>query len=249
MRRSITVLTAAALVALTGCGAATAAARVDPTRPAVTLAAATSSTVATVTTTGMGTVSGTPDVMTVQIGVETTAAHVGAALRANNARGAALQAALERHGVAVADIQTAQLSLYPQQGRNGVTGYQVSDVVSATLHDLSTAGAVIDDALAAAGDAGRLEGVSFSVADDSVPLAQARRQAVSEARAEARQLAAAAGLRVVGLRSITDQADQGGIPQFASSAGAAAGAAQSVPVQPGTEQTTAQVVAVWNVAG
>jgi uncharacterized protein YggE len=249
--------TAAALLALTGCGAATPAATRAP-RPAVTVAAvasttaasttAASNTPATVTTTATGSVSGMPDVMIVQIGVDNTAAHVATALRANDARSAAVQASLVSHGVAVADIQTAQLSLYPQEGRSGrVTGYQVTDVVTATIHDLATAGTVLDAALAAAGDAGRLDDVSFSIADDNSLLARARRQAMVAARADAAQLAAAAGLRVVGLRSVVDGDSQGQAEPMTSSAGSASGADASVPVQPGTQQTTDQVTAVWNL--
>ena len=120
--------------------------------------------------------------------------------------------------------------------------------MTATLHDLSQAGAVIDAALAAAGDAGTLDGVSFSIADDSPLLAQARLQAVTAARTEAQQLAGAAGLKLVGLRSMSDQSQSDDYPQATSSAGAAASAAASVPVQPGTQQTTVQIVAVWNVS-
>lgn len=159
MRRSTPVLTAAALLALAGCGAAAATPRSDPvtatstpataaTRQSVStnLAAASAGAAAgaTVTTTGTGTVSGTPDVMTLDVGVQNTALHVSTALNANNATSGAVQAALVRDGVAVADIQTAQLSLYPQQNGNTITGYQVSDTVTATLRNLAKAGTTID---------------------------------------------------------------------------------------------------------
>ena len=254
MRRRTPVLTAAALLALTGCGAAASAsphatsphgAGSSP-RAATTTAASTGSATATITTTGTGTVSGTPNVMTVQIGVQNTGDHVATALRSNNLTAAAVQAALVHRGVAMTDIQTSQLSLYTQQ-INHVTRYQVTDEMTATLHDLSRAGAIIDAALAAAGDAGTLDGVSFSIADDSPLLAQARLRAVTAARTEAQQLAGAAGLKLVGLRSMSDQSQSVDYPQALSSSGSAASAAQSVPVRPGTQQTTVQIVAVWNV--
>jgi uncharacterized protein len=242
MRRSTPFLTAAALVAISGCGAA--ASRSSSATLAV---ASVPATTATVTTTGTGTVSGTPDVMTAQIGVDNSAAHVAAALSANNAISVAVQAALEHQGVAVADIQTAGLSVNPRQSHGTVTGYEVTDVVTVTIHSLSKAGTVLDDALAAAGDAGRLEGVSFSMSNDNPLLAQARQQAVTAARTDAQQLANGAGLKLIGLRSITDETDQDGsysVPEdFAGSV-----AAPAVPVQPGTEQTTVQISAVWSVS-
>jgi uncharacterized protein YggE len=260
MRRRTPVLTAAALLALTGCGAAASASphaagssnAVGPsaatTAAATTAAARAPTTTATITTTGTGTVSGTPNVMTVQIGVENTGAHVATALSSNNLTSAAVQAAFVHRGVALADIQTSQLSLYTQQQAHNVTRYQVTDEMTATLHDLSQAGSVIDAALAAAGDAGRLDGVSFSIADDSPLLAQARLQAVTAARTEAQQLAGAAGLKLVGLRSMSDQSQSGVYPQANLASGSAASAAAPVPVQPGTQQTTVQIVAVWNVS-
>ncbi len=251
MRRSIPVLTTAALVALTGCGAATPGAahqRPAHQRPAHLVAATAAAPGATITTTGTGTVSGTPDVMTAQVGVENTGARVTSALGANDATSTAVQSALERQGIRTADIQTSQLQLYAQRGHNGVTGYHVSDVVTVTIHDLSKAGRILDDALAAAGDAGRLDGVSFSVADDNPALAQARQKAVAAAHADAEQLAGAAGLTLRGLRSITDQT--GGYATSGQASSTSAGGVPvlpAVPLQPGTQDTTVQVAVVWAV--
>ena len=165
-----------------------------------------------------------------------------------------MQAALAKDGVAGADIQTGELSLYPQQqdgSTSTISGYQVSDVVSATLRNLGNAGNVIDDALAAAGDAGRLQGVSFSVADDSPLVSRARQQAVTLARQDAMELAAAAGVKLVGLRSLTDQTS-GYLPYAtnnqSSAAASPAAAGAPVPIQPGTQKTTVQVTAVWDVS-
>jgi uncharacterized protein YggE len=198
----------------------------------------------TITTSGTGTVSGAPDTMTIAINVSTSAPHASAALAHNNAVAAAVQAALQRDGVAVKDVQTTGLSLqqtYPPTP----SGYQVDDEVSATLRNLARAGSVIDDAVAAAGDAGRLDGVTFSMADSSPLMAAARAQAVQSSRIEAEQLATAAGEHLGALLSLTDQPEQQ-LPEFQGAfKGAVAPAA--VPVQPGTQQLSVQVTAVWDV--
>jgi uncharacterized protein YggE len=263
-----TAAAAALAISLSGCGGAGAANRTSTptTRPAgarspspanagslspVILTAgstgAGSSGSGTITTEGVGTVSGAPDTMTLSINVSTSATHASAALAQNNSVAMAVQQALERGGVLVKDIQTTGLSLqqtYPPTP----AGYQVDDEVSATVRNLLTAGAVIDSAVAAAGDAGRLDGVSFSMSDTSPLMVAARQQAVAAARSDAVQLAAAAGAHLGALVSLTDQSqptNSGTIFGAQSAAGTAASV--PVPVRPGTQQLTVDVTAVWDV--
>jgi hypothetical protein len=186
--------------------------------------------------------------MTVSIQVSTSGPHAATALSRDNALTLAVQHALQRDGVAVKDIQTTGLSLQQTYPPNAA-GYEVDDQVSATTHHLALAGAAIDDAIAAAGDAGRLNGVTFSMSDTSPLMAAARQQAVAAARADAAQLAVAAGAHVVGLRSLTEQTNQGTMrpyPQSAMAAGSAS--APAVPVQPGTQQMSVVVTAVWDLS-
>jgi uncharacterized protein YggE len=245
MRHSAPILTAIALVAVTGCGAA--ASTSSPAATASLAVALAPKTTATVTTTGTGTVFSTPDVMTIQIGIDNTAPHAALALQSNNKTAATVQAALVRHGVAVADIQTSQLSLGTEQA-HGKVRFQVTDELTATLRNLSKAGAIVDAALAAAGDAGRLDGVSFSIANDTNQLARARRQAVTSAHTDALQLAEAAGLKLVAFRSIVDQTDQDEPQSDEFSASGSSSPVAAVPVQPGTLQTIVQITAVWTLS-
>jgi len=206
----------------------------------------------TITTQGVGTINGTPDTLTIDIDVSTTALHAAGALAHNNAVAATVQQALERDGVTAANIQTTGLSLQPPYPP-GQPDYQVDDSVTATLQSLARAGTVIDDAVAAAGDAGRLDGVNLSISDTSPYLAAARTQAVVAAHTEAEQLAAAAGERLGALVSLSDQPQQSNdyLPEgtFAgASAGATSASATPVPVQPGTQQLTVDVTGVWAVA-
>jgi uncharacterized protein len=204
---------------------------------------------ATVTTRGSGSVSGTPGIMTLSIGVTTTSVHAGEALTDSSTKANAVQQTLRNAGVAAADIQTSQLSLSPTYSNNSSTpnGYQATNMVTAKLRDLSKAGKVIDDAVTAAGDAGRLEGVSFSIDDSSAFASAARKMAVAQARRQADELAAAAGMKVAGLRSISEDSAQ---TPYRSAGGAVPSSAQAsapVPIQPGVQQTTVDVSAVWNL--
>jgi uncharacterized protein YggE len=183
--------------------------------------------------------------MTVTVGVQTTAAHATDALKQNGVKASALIAALKNDGVADKDIQTSQLSVSPHtNGSNTITGYDVTNSVTAKVRDISKAGQVIDDALGGVGDAGRLQGVFFSIDDNSALLAQARQQAVATARKQAEQLAAAAGVKLGGLRSVTE--DSGPIAMNRSTMDAAP--AGSTPIQPGTQENFVQVTVVWDIA-
>lgn len=206
---------------------------------------------ATVTAQGMGTVTGTPDTMTIGIGVSTTAPHAADALAQNNSIAAAVQAALRRDGVAPADIATTGLSLQQNWDGSGPSGYAAYDEVNATLHDPAASGHVIDDALAPAGDAGRLQMVNLDFSDSSPLMAAARAGAVQSARTQASQMAAALGGRLGPLVSLTAGAPYQP-PNVWGSFGAAASASPagtSVPVQPGTQKVTTEVTGVWQVIG
>jgi uncharacterized protein len=217
--------------------------------PAPGSAALTASTTdaGTITTQGTGMVSGAPDTMTLTIDVSTSAPHAATALLRNNALAAAVQRTLERDGVKASDIQTSGLSLqenYPPSP----AGFQVDDSVNATLHDLTRAGTVIDEAVASAGDSGRLDGVAFSISDSSPLLAAARQQAVAAARVQAEQLAAAAGESLGALVSLSDEQQSDSPDPLPFAANTAASAAAPVPVRPGTQQLSVAVTAVWRAA-
>jgi uncharacterized protein YggE len=202
-----------------------------------------------ITAHGVGQISGTPNVLTISVGVQTTAGHAVDALGQNGQKARAVIDALKGNGVADKDIQTSQLSLWPHYtSPNVLTGYDVSDTVTAKLRDVGRAGQAIDAAVAAAGDAGRLQGVSFSFDDDTGLKAQARHDAVVQARAQAQQLADAAGVKLGALRSLTETSQSTPWPvQFAGATGGAVPAAPT-PIQAGTQNLTVEVTTVYDVS-
>jgi uncharacterized protein YggE len=231
------------MVALAGCGAS------HPTAATVlksTPIASSTSATGGITAHGTGRVSGAPDRMTLSVGVETRAARATDALNQNSTLTAGVIRSLKDHGVADEDIQTAQLSLYPQFDTSGhaMSGYQVTDSVTAKLRDLTKAGATIDAAMSAAGDAGRMNGVSFSYDDNSQLMARARQDAVAQAIAQAGQLAGAAGVKLGSLRSLSEDSSQ---PPGLFHAAPTTGGGPSTPIQPGTQDLTVQVTGVWDV--
>ena len=235
----------AAMLALSGCASPAGG---DEVRPA---SAGEDPGLSTVTAEGVGEVTGTPDVLTVGLGVETRGASANETLAANNEKAAALIQTLKDRGVADKDIQTSGLSIYPtydDQGRR-ITGYQVNNSVTAKLRDLAGAGALIDAAAASAGDAVRVNHLAFSIDDDSALLATARADAVRRARDQAEQMAQAAGVKLGRVRSISESSSTSPAPPYPMYGAPAAdeAAKSAVPIAPGSQELTLRVVAVYEI--
>jgi uncharacterized protein YggE len=219
-----------------------------PLKTAVPITTVASLDAHTISTRGVGKVSGTPDTFTVLIGVSTQDSKAKAALDANNAKANALIQLLRGKGVADKDLQTRQLSINPTYNdKSGtITGYQVDNTVQATLHSIANAGALLDAAAGVVGNAVRVQQIGFSIGDDSALRAQARAQAVSQARAQADQLAKAAGVTLGRIRSITELVDPG-YPISYDMRGAASSASAPVPLQPGQQELTISVDIVYDI--
>jgi len=204
----------------------------------------------TLSTRGVGRASGTPDTLTVQIGVSTQASSARSALDANNSRANALLELLRRNGVANKDLRTSQLSINPiyNDKSTAITGYQVDNTVQATLHDLGKAGSLLDAAVGTVGDAVRIQQIAFSIGDDTALRAQARAQAVAQARAQAGQLAQAAGVSLGAIRSLTEQVDAGSPITYDLGKAAAGASAASVPMQAGQQEITVAVDLVYDIS-
>lgn len=208
--------------------------------------------VRTINVHGVGRASETPDQATVTMGVETNAATAQLALRENNTKAAELIALLKSSGVEDRFIQTSQLSVYPQfdnQGRK-IVGYQVTNIVTATVKDVKKAGAVIDAAAGVAGDSIRIQSLSFGLSDSSEPLKRARTRAVEDARTQAEQLGAAAGVKVGALRTISSSSVSAPPILYQQNVSAkVASADSSVPLEAGSAEVTAEVDLVFDLVG
>jgi uncharacterized protein YggE len=187
-----------------------------------------------VTTLGHGVVTAVPDEATVSAGVQTQAATAAEALSRNAELMNKVVAALKRAGGA--RLQTQQVSLYPQSDPQGtVTGYLAQNTVSARSK-VADAGALIDAAVGAG--ANTVDGPSLAVSDHDALYRRALARALEDARAKAEALAQAGGFGIGAVVSVSEQGDEQPI-LFQHSA--AAKAADSTSVEPGTQDVTADV--------
>jgi len=170
----------------------------------------------TISVTGSGEASGSPDRAQISVGVQTVAATVVDASRANQTIVERIADALEKHGIDDEDIQTSNYSIWPRQqhdprqsGDVKITGYQVSNTVSITVHDIDSVGEI----LAAVTNAGAnsVHGISFAVKDKDALEQQARKMAMDDARARAESLAGLAGVELGEVLTISTSSG-GGYP-------------------------------------
>lgn len=192
---------------------------------------------------GTGEVFAEPDMLTANFAVETGASTVDEALNRANTAAVRMRDALLRAGLTRADLQTSNVDVGSQRDDNGtIVGYTVSQGLTATIRDLPRAGAFMSAAIAAGGDAARLNGVWFAIEDDAALLTEARRKAFADARAKAELYAREAGRplgRVIRVSEMT--------PGDGGSGGQdlRAGADSPVPIEPGRQRRAVTITVEW----
>ncbi len=168
---------------------------------------------------GTCTIVGVPDTAALSVIIRVEAPTVRLAFDGANARSDAAATILKSKGVAPADMRFGTTRVVPVGGAllrsatgiGGVqiTGYAATRTITATLHDLATAGPTISLVADSTGDSGKIQ-VSYYVADDRALREQARTAAIQRAQVNARQLAADSGVALgdlAALAEIHDDAD------------------------------------------
>ncbi len=158
---------------------------------------------------GVGRVSVKPDLAVVRVGAEMRAPNVTDATAEVGRRMSAVLVRVKSLGVAENDITTVQYSIDPvaaprrtEEDPSRIVAYHVANIAQVKIRDLAAVGRILDGALAAG--ANTISALHFTI-DDPLPAeAEARALAVRAAAATAQQLAAAAGVRLGEIVSLTE---------------------------------------------
>lgn len=201
----------------------------------------------TVTASGEGKTVAAPDMAEMYFGVSVQAEQAAAALEQASATAEKISSAIKGAGVDAKDIQTANVSVYPEQDYSGnkvvVTGYRATIQVRAKIRDITTVG----DVITAASDAGANEigGPSFTLADDSTVRNEAIALAIADARTRAEAMAKAAGKSLGEIISVSESGVS--VPIYATDMAAARAEGASVPIETGQLDITASVTVVFEL--
>lgn len=209
-------------------------------------------TLETVTVTGTGKSTLTPDRYSFNVGVQTVATTVDDAVRENSQRVAAIIDALKKAGATAAEIRTSNFSIYPQQNYEQgklpqITGYQVNNSVTVTRDKIGDAGKLLQAALNAGVNTS--SGLQFLVSDPSRGRDQGMRAAFADAKAKATTLAQAAGRTVGKALTISEGVEPSRPPVVYKAMAMAPGQAASdeVPVESGTQEVSYTITVVFEL--
>lgn len=209
-----------------------------------------------ITVTGQGVSNASPDMATETFTIATNADTAAQATSDNNARYDRLAKALAGLGIASSDIRTTSYNVNytppPQTQRvpGGPVappvqeryGYFVYRGVTVTLHKLPLVGKAVDAAIAAG--VTDIGGVAFGVTDRKGQRDRALQSAVTDARAQAEAMAAAAGLHVKRIRTMQQGFAQPPVPVMMKTMAAAA-PNPPTEIEPSSVETQATVTITY----
>ena len=205
-----------------------------------------------------GKTTATPELAMFSAGVATTGSTAAEALSSNSAAMSRVIRALRSSGIANRDIQTSNLNVSPvyanrtqkagntlEQQMPRIIGYRANNQVMVKQRKLDQFGKVIDTLVSAG--ANQVNGPNFQMEDTDGALDEARRDAVAKARARAKLYAAAAGLRVKRILTISEGGNYSPRPQMAYSR-VAMDSSESTPIAVGELDLNVSVSVTFELA-
>jgi len=202
-----------------------------------------------ITVTGVGTASVVPDAVRFNATVSALAPTNAAALSSASKSAAAVRAALKEKGIALKDIRSANISVYPeynytQEAGTKITGYRASQSFDVLVRKASTAGTIIEAVVTAGGDNVQLGGVIPTTLNPSLATEEARAAAVANTKSKASSYAKLLGTSIGKVLFLEEQSS----PIYSSPfpiAKAGAADAAAVEIDLGEQDVTVTITVRW----
>ena len=198
----------------------------------------------TITVNGTGEANGRPDQTRITVGTEVQAATAGDAQSQNAGKINAVTDAVKRAGIPAENVQTTSVNLFPIHSQEprpvpgrtpaapAVEGYRASATIRIKVPGVDQTGAIVDAAVRAGAD--QVQGIEFSLQDDSALRAEALRLAVADARRRAEALAGAIGTQISSVEAVVESGATVPPPRpLAAPAAAEVRTADATTVEPG----------------
>lgn len=205
-----------------------------------------------VTAVGTGEANATPDKAEMVFGVTVRDAKADVALDKASKSADAIIAAVKKTGVDAKDVQTQNVSVFPEYGNGNdgrvstsITAYTATISVRATIRDIEKVGDVI--AAGSGAGANDLSGPTFGLSEKAPARDTAIENAIADARHRAEVMAKASGKSLGGIIAVSE-AGTAAVPLYAHGAYAAADSVRNaVPIEPGQMDITANVTVVFEL--
>lgn len=206
-----------------------------------------------ITVVGQGSVDAAPDMATISMGVISEAKTGAAAMAKNSDILAGVLSQLGDAGIDARDVQTSNLSLSPRwdnslfssTGQRKITGFVASNTVTVQVRDLDRLGVILDAVVQ--NGANSFYGLSFGLQEPQPAQDAARKVAVADALRKAQLYAAAAGITLGDVLTISE-APQRGVSPVMMTMQADMEQSRAVPVSQGEVSVAASVTVVYAIA-
>ncbi|MCX6779164.1 MAG: SIMPL domain-containing protein [Candidatus Magasanikbacteria bacterium] len=206
----------------------------------------------TISISGEGKETGAPNVAMTDIGFVTESKDVATAQKENTEKMNKLIAEVKKLGVADADIQTSNYSVYPRydytDGKSLLSGYTVNQSVTLKIRDLTK----ISSVLAKVGEVGvnQVSSLNFIIDDQENLRASARDKALKNAKEKADALAKSLGVRIVKVISYNEYTPSDVYPMKAYGMAEGMGGGASAPspdIQTGSMEIKVSVNVIYEI--
>jgi len=205
----------------------------------------------TINVTGNAQVILAPDIAYISIGVHSEAKSAREAVASNNTQTQAVTDAIKGQGVDAKDIQTTNFSVYQQEkfaptGEDLGSFFMTDNTVYVTMRDITKIGDILDASISAG--ANSIYGITFDVQNKETALATGRDEAMADAKAQADELAKAAGAKLGAVQSISYYSSSP-VPVYfdTKAASAGVGGGGSVPISSGQLTLTVSVSVTYAI--
>ena len=200
----------------------------------------------TITVVGEGSASAPADIARVNIGVQVSDPDVKVATDEAAAQMESVLTAFQADGIAENDIQTSYYNVYVDrpyspQGQPGEPVYQVSNSMQVTIRDLTRITEILG--LAIESGANSINSVEFRLSDPTSIRSEARAEAVTNAEAQAAELAKLNGVVVGEVTRISEVIDSGAyfVSEQSYDAAQGYGGGGGGPISPGNVTVSVQL--------
>ncbi|MBI4128362.1 MAG: SIMPL domain-containing protein [Parcubacteria group bacterium] len=207
----------------------------------------------TIEVSGEGKVTAIPDIAQIQLSVVSQAKTVAQATKDNTQKMNTIVAFLKEGDIDEKDIKTTNYSVSPQydysefRTQPTITGYQVDQTVTVKVRKLDAVGDVIDGATSRG--ANQVGGLNFTIDEPKKLEAEARKEAIANARAQAQVIARELGASLGRVVSFSESS--GGFPPpiyFARDLAEVGGVGGGAPsIQPGENEVVVNVSVTYEI--
>lgn len=212
----------------------------------------------TITVSGSGEAVAIPDIATFSFSITKEAKTSAEAQKLATDISNKILDAVKKNGVEDKDIKTTNYSLYPKydypqvvcpaiypsncpSGKEVLRGYEITQSFEVKIRDVAKAGQIVSDATTAG--ATNINGPTFGVDKEEGVIAQARNEAITNAKEKAKLIAKGLGVRLVKIVAFNENENLYGAPMMAKeSFGLGGGDAVSIPQMPTGENKYSRTV-------